>query len=50
MICPKERENEQAYPTVNCQKKIHRLERAQYALLDHSKTLGFGHIIKIEIL
>ena len=31
-------------------KKIHRLERAQYAFLDHSKTLVFNDAIKIEIL
>ena len=31
-------------------KKIHRLERAQYAFLDHSKTLVFSDVIKIEIL
>ena len=30
--------------------KIHRLERAQYAFLDHSKTLVFSDVIKIEIL
>ena len=31
-------------------KKIHRLERAQYAFSDQSKTLGFSDVIKIEIL
>jgi len=31
-------------------KKIHRLERAQYAFLDHSKALVFSDVIKIEIL
>ena len=31
-------------------KKIHWLERAQYAFLDHSKTLVLCGIIKIEIL
>ena len=31
-------------------KKIHRLERAQYAFLDHSKILVFRDVIKIEIL
>ena len=31
-------------------KKNHRLESAQYAFLDHSKTLVFGDVIKIEIL
>ena len=31
-------------------KKIHRLERAQYVFLDHSKTLVFSDVIKIEIL
>ena len=31
-------------------KKIHRLEHTQYAFLDHSKTLVFSDIIKIEIL
>ena len=30
-------------------KKIHHLERAQYAFLDHSKTLGPGDIIKTSI-
>ena len=30
--------------------KIHRLERAQYRFLDHSKTLVFRDVIKIEIL
>ena len=30
-------------------KKIHHLERAQYAFLDHSKTLVFRDVIKIEI-
>ena len=30
--------------------KIHRLERAQYALLDHSKALDFSDVIKIEII
>ena len=29
-------------------KKIHRLERAQYAFLDHSKTLIFSDVIKTE--
>ena len=28
--------------------KIHHLERAQYASLDHSKTLVFSDVIKIE--
>ena len=31
-------------------KKIHRLERAQYAFLDHSKPLVFSDVIKIEII
>ena len=31
-------------------KKIHRLERAQYAFLDHSKTLVFSDVIKIGII
>ena len=31
-------------------KKIHCLERAQYACLDHSKTLVFSDVIEIEIL
>ena len=31
-------------------KKVHRLERVQYAFLDHSKTLVFSDVIKIEIL
>ena len=31
-------------------KKIHRLERAQYAFLNHSKTPVFTDVIKIEIL
>ena len=31
-------------------KKIHRLERAQYAFLDHSKILVFRDVIKIELL
>ena len=31
-------------------KKIHRLQRAQYAFLDHSKTLVFSDVIKIEII
>ena len=31
-------------------KKIHRLERVQYAFLDHSKTHAFSDVIKIEIL
>ena len=31
-------------------KKIHCLECTQYAFLDHSKTLVFRDIIKIEIL
>ena len=30
-------------------KKIHRLERAQYAFLDHSKTLFSGDVIKTSI-
>ena len=30
--------------------KNHRLESAQYAFLDHSKTLVFRDVIKIEIL
>ena len=30
--------------------KIRRLERAQYVCLDHSKTLVFSDVIKIEIL
>ena len=30
--------------------KIHRLKRAQYAFLDHSKTLAFSDVIKIEII
>ena len=29
---------------------IRRLERAQYVCLDHSKTLVFSDVIKIEIL
>ena len=31
-------------------KKNHRLERAQYAFLDHSKTLIFSDVIKIEVV
>ena len=31
-------------------KKIHCPERAQYAFLDHSKTLVFSDVIKIDIL
>ena len=31
-------------------KKIHHLERTQHAFLDHSKTLVFSDVIKIEIL
>ena len=31
-------------------KKIHRLERAQYAPLDQSETLVFRDVIKTEIL
>ena len=31
-------------------KDIHRLERAQYAFLDHSKPLVFTDVFKIEIL
>ena len=31
-------------------KKIHHLEHTQYAFLNHSKTLVFSDIIKIEIL
>ena len=31
-------------------KKIHRLKRAQYALLDHSKTPAFSDVITIDIL
>ena len=31
-------------------KKIHRLERAQYAFLDHSKTLVSSDVIKISNL
>ena len=31
-------------------KKIHCLEHAQYAVLDHSKTLVFSDVIQIEIL
>lgn len=30
-------------------KKIHYVEHTQYAFLDHSKTLVFGDVIKIEI-
>ena len=30
-------------------KKIHYVERTQYAFLDHSKTLVFSDVIKIEI-
>ena len=35
---------------VSIVKIIHRQERAQYAFLDHSKTLVFSDVIKIEIL
>ena len=31
-------------------KKIHHLEHTQYTFLDHSKTLAFSDVIKIEIL
>ena len=31
-------------------KKIHHLERTQCAFLDHSKTIVFSDIIKIEFL
>ena len=31
-------------------KKIHHLERTQYAFLDYSKALVFSDVIKIEIL
>ena len=31
-------------------KKIHRLERVQYAFLDYSKTLVFSDVIKIKII
>ena len=31
-------------------KKIHRLERLQYAFLDPSKTLAFSDVIKIGLL
>ena len=38
-----------ANPCVNCQ-KIHLLERAQHAVLDHSKTIVlFNDVIKIEM-
>ena len=40
---------EKCYTCANFQ-KIHRLERAQYAFLDHSKTFVFRDVIKIEIL
>ena len=48
MIFSQQREKEKAYPRANCQKKINRLECAQYAYLDHSKTLVFSDVIKIE--
>ena len=42
---------EQENPThVSIFKKIHRLERARYAFLDRSKTLGFCDFSKKEIL
>ena len=46
-VCVKfeQREKEKAYPCDDRQ-KIHRLVRAQYALLDHSKTLVFSGINK----
>ena len=40
---------EKAYPCANCPKN-HRLERAQCAFSDQSKTLVFSDVIKIEIL
>jgi len=50
-VCVKfeQREKEKAYPCADRQ-KIHRVERAQYLLLDHSKTLVFSDVIKIGIL
>jgi len=39
----------QSYPYANLEKN-HHVERAQYALLGHSKTLCFHDVSKIEIL
>ena len=46
---PKSERKKDTHPCANFQ-KIHRLEGAQYAFLDHSKTLVFSDVIKIEIL
>ena len=48
MIFSQQQEKEKVSPCANCQ-KIHGLECVQYMLLDHSKTLVFGDVFKIEI-